>query len=210
MRILHVIPSYKPAYIYAGVIESASRLCEGLVEAGHSVHVFTTTANGTTELDVLPGKEHDVDGVKVIYFKRITKDPTNASPGLWSYLFRHCREYDAVHLHTWWNILVIASAWICIMRRVKVIITPEGMLCNYIFTATHAQTKKWIHQFIGRRALSKTIFHATAESEYKECKQLIPGWKGFLLPNILLLPDVSGYRVKNTVFTLIFLSRIHP
>lgn len=210
MKILHVLPSYKPAYIYAGVIESASRLCEGLAEAGHIVHVFTTTANGQVELDVVPGKEHDVEGVKVIYFKRITKDPTHVSPGLWRHLFRHCREYDAVHLHTWWNVLVVISAWICILKRVRMIITPEGMLCNYIFTATHAQTKKWIHHLVGRRALSKTIFHATAQSEYNECKELIRGWKGFLLPNILLLPEVQAIERNNTVFTLIFLSRVHP
>lgn len=210
MKILHIVPSYKPAYIYAGVIESVARLCEGLAEAGHIVHVYTTTANGKTELNVLPGEQVDVDGVKVTYFKRITKDPTHVSPDLWRHLSKHCQEYDAVHIHTWWNILVIGAAWICHMKNVKIVIAPRGMLSNYIFTATNSFIKKIIHTLVGKRALLKASFHATAQSEYEECSQLITGWKGFLLPNILLLPEIDIHKEPNNIFTLIFLSRVHP
>ncbi|MGC1243884.1 MAG: glycosyltransferase [Chryseosolibacter sp.] len=210
MKILHVIPSYKPAYIYAGVIESVSRLCEGLAEAGHIVHVFTTTANGKTELEVPPGKELDVDGVKVKYFKRITKDPTHVSPALWRHLLSHCNEYDVIHIHTWWNFLVVIAAWICHLKHKRIIISPRGMLSQYIFTSTNVKSKKWLHRILGRKALLKSVFHATAQSEYEECTQLISGWKGFLLPNILMLPECEIHREHNATFTMIFLSRIHP
>lgn len=209
MKILHINPSYKPAYVYAGVIESVTRLCVGLVEAGHSVHVFTTTANGKNELDVAAGKELDVDGVKVTYFKRITKDPTHASPDLWKHLWKTCNKYDAVHIHSWWNLLVVVAAWICIARKVKIIISPRGMLSEYIFNSGKASAKKWIHTLVGKRALAKSVFHATAQSEYEECTQLIKGWKGFLIPNVLLLSDTTVQKVVNPVFTLLFLSRIH-
>lgn len=209
MKILHITPCYKPAYIYGGVTESITRLCVGLVEAGHTVHVFTTTANGTKELEVVPGKELDVDGVKVTYFHRVTKDPSHASPALWRHLWRTCDAYDAVHIHSWWNLLAIGAAWICIARDVRIIISPRGMLCQYIFNSGKTRTKKWIHRLIGKRALAKSVFHATAESEYEECMQLIDGWKGFLIPNILKLPDTSVQRTVNPVFTLLFLSRIH-
>lgn len=209
MKILHITPCYKPAYIYGGVTESITRLCVGLAEAGHTVHVFTTTANGTKELDVVPGKELDVDGVQVTYFHRITKDPTNASPALWRHLWRTCGTYDAVHIHSWWNLLAIVSAWICIVRNVKIIVSPRGMLCQYIFNSGRTRTKKWIHRLIGKRTLAKSVFHATAESEYEDCRQLIKGWKGFLIPNILKLPDEPVQRVVNPIFTLLFLSRIH-
>lgn len=210
MKILHIIPSYKPAYIYAGVIESVSRLCEGLAEAGHIVHVFTTTANGKIELEVTPGMEVDVNGVKVKYFRRITKDPTHVSPALWVHLLKHCREYDVVHIHTWWNFLVVIAAWICHLEHKRIIISPRGMLSRYIFTSTNVRSKKWLHRVIGRKALQKSVFHATAQSEFEECTQLIKGWKGFLLPNILMLPTCEIRKQVNSTFTLIFLSRVHP
>ncbi|QKZ15430.1 XrtY-associated glycosyltransferase XYAG1 [Spirosoma sp. KUDC1026] len=210
MKILHVVPSYKPAYIYGGPIESVANLCEALVERGNEVSVFTTTANGEAELDVKAGKAVIVDNVSVIYFPRLTKGNTHISPQLWKYLYQHCDEYDVIHIHSWWNILVIISAIICHHKGSRVIISPRGMLSDYIITKTHATAKKWIHETIGKSALQKAIFHATSEAEYNECQHLIQNWNGFLLPNLLNLPLQPINRSNNEVFTIVFLSRIHP
>lgn len=210
MKILHIVPSYKPAYIYGGPIESVSKLCEGLAAQGHEVDVFTTTANGETELEVPVGIPVSVDGVSVIYFKRITKDHTHISPALWKHLYRTVRTYDIVHIQSWWNILVVVAACICHFKGVKVVIAPRGMLSKYIFKTGNTKMKSLIHYIIGRRALSKSWFHATAQSEYDECREIISGWKGFVQPNILTLPDLPVLQLDNDVFTLIFLSRIHP
>lgn len=210
MKILHIVPSYKPAYIYGGPIESVSRLCEGLVAAGHIVDVFTTTANGKTELEVVPGKAVDVDGVKVTYFKRITKDPTHISTALWKHLYRNVKHYDIVHIQSWWNILVIVAAAICHFKKVKVVISPRGMLSGYIFNSGSSRMKKLIHSTTGRSALSKSWFHATATSEYDECRLVINDWKGFIQPNIITLPELPVAAPHNKVFTLIFMSRVHP
>jgi glycosyltransferase involved in cell wall biosynthesis len=210
MRVLHIVPSYKPAYVYGGPIESVARLCEGLVSAGHTVHVFTTTANGPTELDVVPGKTVDVDGVQVTYFNRITKDPTHISPALWKQLYKAANNYDVIHIHSWWNILVMVAAKICLLKGVKVIVAPRGMLSHYIFNSGSSKAKKIMHSFFGRSLLKKCYFHATAEAEYRECRELIPGWEGFIQPNIISLPDIPVQHQPNHVFTLIFLSRVHP
>ncbi|CAM3822678.1 XrtY-associated glycosyltransferase XYAG1 [Mucilaginibacter galii] len=210
MNILHIVPSYKPAYIYGGPIESVARLCEGLVAAGNTVHVYTTTANGKTELEVPVGQPVDVEGVQVTYFKRITKDPTHISPALWKALNQNVSQYDVVHIHSWWNILVMVAAKICLSKKAKVIIAPRGMLSRYIFNSGSSKVKKLIHNLFGRNLLAKTQFHATAQAEYIECAELIPGWKGFVLPNIIALPDIPIKHQQNDAFTLIFLSRIHP
>jgi glycosyltransferase involved in cell wall biosynthesis len=210
MKILHIVPSYKPAYIYGGPIESVSRLCEGLAAQGHEVDVFTTTANGETELVVPVGVPVNVDGVTVTYFKRITKDPTHVSPDLWRYLREHVTAYDIVHIQSWWNILVVVAACICHMKKVKVVIAPRGMLSRYIFESDNTTMKKLIHHTIGKTALRKSWFHATAAAEYTECRDIISGWKGFTQPNILTLPDLQVVHKENKVFTLIFMSRIHP
>lgn len=210
MKILHITPCYKPAYVYAGVIESVSRLCEGLVECGQEVDVYTTTANGKTELGMQAGVVQDVDGVHVTYFKRVTKDPTHVSPALWAHLWRNGHKYEAIHIHSWWNVLVIVSAWICILKGLKFIISPRGMLTDYIFNATRATTKKWLHRLVGRQALAQSVLHATVLAEYDECQKLVSGWPGFILPNILYLPDIKIQKAPNESFTLLFMSRIHP
>jgi glycosyltransferase involved in cell wall biosynthesis len=210
MKILHIVPSYKPAYIYGGPIESVARLCEGLVAAGHAVHVYTTTANGTSELDVEPNSTTNVDGVQVTYFKRITKDPTHISPALWKQLYITANEYDVIHIHSWWNILVMVAAKICLLKGANVIVAPRGMLSHYIFNSGSSKAKKLIHGLFGSKLLQKCYFHATAEAEYMECKLLIPNWKGFVLPNIIALPDAPIIHRPNKVFTLVFLSRVHP
>jgi glycosyltransferase involved in cell wall biosynthesis len=209
MKILHIVPSYKPAYIYGGPIESVSKLCEGLAKAGHTVDVFTTTANGQEELPLEAGKEMDVDGVNVTYFKRITKDPTHVSPALWKHLWRHATSYDIVNIQSWWSILVIVAACICHAKGVKVVISPRGMLSPYIFNSGNVKKKRFIHSSVGRWALSRSWFHATAEAEVAECREVIPGWKGFMIANNVTLPDLPVIKKKNDVFTLIFMSRVH-
>lgn len=210
MKILHIVPCYKPAYKYGGPINSVSKLCELLTEKGTYLKVLTTTGNGTEELDVETEKEIIVDTVPVIYFKRYTKNNTFISPDLWKYLYRHVNEYDIVHIHTWWNILVLFSAMICYLKGVKVIISPRGMLCDYIFNGNNHFIKKCIHVFLGKSLLRRSRFHATAIMEYGECEKLIPGWEGFTVPNILPLNGPPIQKKPNEVFTIIFLSRIDP
>ena len=210
MKILFIVPSYKPAYVYGGPIESVAKLCEGIAAAGHDVHVYTTAANGKTELDVQLGQAINVDGVWVTYFKRITKDHTHISPALWRYLSKTVKQYDLVHIQSWWNPLVVYAAYICYKKGVKFIVSPRGMLSNYIINSGNSFAKKIIHNTIGKATLSKSHFHATAGAEYQECAKLIPGWQGFTLPNILSLPDIAIKPLDNDVFTLIFMSRIHP
>lgn len=210
MKILFIVPSYKPAYVYGGPIESVAKLCEGIAATGNDVHVYTTTANGKAELDVQAGQAKNIDGVWVSYFKRITKDHTHISPALWKHLSKTVKQYDLVHIQSWWNPLVVYAAYLCYKKGVKFIVSPRGMLSNYIINSGNSFAKKIIHNTIGRSTLSKSYFHATADAEYRECVALIPGWKGFTLPNILSLPDIEIKPSDHEVFTLIFMSRIHP
>lgn len=210
MRILHIVPSYKPAYQYGGTIESVANLCEGLVHFGQDVKVFTTTADGKHELNVTPGKEYTIEGVKVVYFKRITKDHSHVTFSLWRHLYHECKNYDIVHIHSWWNALVLASAFICKKKKVKIIISTHGMLSDYILKNSNRRIKKMIHGIMGRALLKKSILHTTSNAELAECQKLIPGCKVFTLYNIVWLPEVLVQRKQNEIFTIIFFSRIHP
>lgn len=210
MKILHITPSYKPAYIYGGTIESVARLCEAQAQAGEDVTVFTTTANGKNELDVKAGEAYFTNGVKVFYFKRQTKDHSHVSFNLWKRLNKEYKQYDVVHIHSWWNVLVIGAAVICKRKKIKTVLSPRGMLSDYIIKHSNTSAKYWMHSLAGKFLLQSTFLHATSEAELAECKKLIPGWKGIVIPNIIFLPELEILKKRNHPFSILFLSRIHP
>ena len=210
MKILFIVPSYKPAYIYGGTIVVVTRLAEQLVLEGHEVTVYTTTANGNTELDVPPGKQINVDGVKVTYFKRITGDHTHLSPTLWKQLYATVKQFDVVHIHSWWNPLVIGAAYICKLRGVKPVFSPHGMLSTYIMETNNAGKKKMLHNLVGKGLLEHTMLHVTADTEWEESTKINPNWRGHVIPNLVVLSEKTFPRPNNDVFTIGFLSRIDP
>jgi len=210
MKILFIVPSYKPAYVYGGPIVTIARLAERLVVLGHEVTVYTTTANGKTELDVPLNEPVWMDGVKVMYFKRITKDHTHISPALWRKTWATVKKFDAVHIHSWWNFLVMGATLICTMRGVKPVLSPHGMMCDYVFNSKNQLKKKILHKLLGKYLLSKTHLHVSSPMEWKECLQVNEKWKGDLIFNLVDLPAGNFLRKENNHFTISFLSRIDP
>ena len=140
---------------------SVAKLSEELTKAGHEVTVLTTTANGKEELNVPIGKETLVDGVKVYYFKRLTKDHTHFSPSLFWFLHRTLKaekrktkkEEIIVHIHAWWNLVSIFSCLVAKLHGVKVVLSPRGMLTSYSLTNRNSKFKDAIHFFLGKSLL---------------------------------------------------------
>ena len=52
MRLLHVVPTYLPAWRHGGPILAIHGLCKALVARGHAVTVLTTDVHGEGRLDV--------------------------------------------------------------------------------------------------------------------------------------------------------------
>ena len=227
MKLLHIIPTYKPATGYGGPIISIGMLCENLVAyAGCDVTVAATNANVKKDLPVHSRTPVLVDGVKVYYFRRITPDHSQLSPSLLWWLWRNARNFDAIHIHSWWNLTVLFSTMVCILRGVKPILAPRGMLSAFSLTG---RFKPLFHRLIGQKLLKNTFLHATSNQEARECSALIPSWQSVNLPNFLdltTLPtilersptseiqnpkseDPSVFEGKNAPFRLLFLSRLH-
>jgi glycosyltransferase involved in cell wall biosynthesis len=211
MKVLHIVPFYKPAYIYGGPIASVSKLCESEVVFGAEVKVLTTNANGKNQnLDVDTRGFVNVNGVEVFYFDSLTNNNTFISFGLWRFLIKNGSKYDLIHIHSWWNFLVLGATFISKLKGLKIVLSPRGMLSDYIFNSTNSKIKHRLHNLFGKKLLQGTIFNATSEQEHLECEALIPGWKGFTIPNIIDLPEIEIVKSNNAVFTLSFLSRVDP
>ncbi len=177
---------------------------------GHRVQVYTSTANGKTELEVLPGGSYLVDGVQVIYFARITGDHTHISPALWQHLWKNVAQYEVVHIHCWWNFLVLGAVAVCWLKGVRPILSTRGMLSEYSFSHKNSFKKRILHTILGKFLLKQTYLHTTTQRERQDCLRIFPNWEGFVAPNIIKLPDHDYVRRPNQVFTIGILARIDP
>jgi glycosyltransferase involved in cell wall biosynthesis len=180
-------------------------LCESLAYAGVDVHVYTTTANGNAELQAQ--KDCLVEGVKVSYFKRLTKDHSHFSPTLLNHLYKTASRFDVIHIHSWWNLVSIFALIICIARGRKVVVSPRGMLSAYTL---QARVKKAFHYFFGKPLFRRVWFHATGMPEKEEIEGLKTGKSVRVIPNILKLQFVAPSSQPWENIKLLFLSRIHP
>ncbi|WP_295127632.1 XrtY-associated glycosyltransferase XYAG1 [uncultured Chitinophaga sp.] len=210
MKILFIVPSYKPAYIYGGPVVAIARLAEQLVRIGHEVTVYTTTANGKNELEVPVGEPVNVDGVSVFYFKRLTKDHTHVSPALWKHTWATVDQFQAVHIHSWWNFLILGASWICNLKGVKPVLSPHGMLCDWVFNSKNSLKKKVLHNAVGKHLLGNTFLHISSPMEQEECLRIHGQWDADLIHNLVALPEKQYGRKENAVFNISFLSRVDP
>ncbi len=180
------------------------------MKAGCIVEVFTTTANGTTELPVIPNKQTDVDGVPVTYFKRITKDHSHFSPALLTKLWKEVKNFDLVHIHAWWNLVSVLSCWIAQARNVPVLVSPRGTLSAYSFTNKNNLPKRLIHNLLGKSLLKRSEIHVTSKREKTGIEAIIHPKQIFNIPNFIALPDISPTISSRSgeLLKLLFFSRI--
>ena len=210
MRILQICAAYKPAYIYGGPTMSVSMLSEQLAKARVTIEVYATTANGKQELPVIPNQPVMVDGIKVTYFKRITKDHSHFSPAMLKSLWNTAPEFDIIHIHAWWNLVSLFSCLIAMLRGVPVMVSPRGTLSPYSFQNKNIGVKWFIHHLIGKPLLNKSHIHVTSNREYDAVYQLIKPLSATNIPNFVNLPlgNRGGEKQTTPIFKLIFFSRI--
>ncbi|MDB5012296.1 MAG: hypothetical protein JWQ25_498 [Daejeonella sp.] len=213
MNILFLVPTYKPAYVYGGATEVISLLAESLVRCGNEVTVYTTNGNGKSELEIETGKETLVEGVRVFYFKRYTRDHSHTSPGFLAKIALNVKKFDIVHLHSWWNPPIVIAAAICKWRGVKPIISPHGMFCDYVLYEHNKRKKQLLHYF-GKSLLLNSYLHVSSEMEWKESQAFINDtWRGKILPNLVNAPCPTSRKVipkKSKTLVIGFISRIDP
>lgn len=217
MKIIQICAAYKPAYIYGGPTMSVSKLSEELVKAGQDVTVLATTANGPSELNVPVGVAQIVDGVKVFYFKRLTKDHTHFSPALLLNLHRIIlaeKKADRkneliIHIHAWWNLVSIFSCWIAKLHGVKVVLSPRGMLTSYSLTNRNSKFKDSIHLFLGKSLLKYCHIHATSTKEKRDVEKTCETNGFSIIPNFVRFPKVKDTRLETSdTYRILFLSRV--
>jgi glycosyltransferase involved in cell wall biosynthesis len=172
---------------------------------------MTTTANGKYELPETGSTPLNIGGAFVYRFRRITGDHSNFSPGLLINLWRSVRQYDVVHIQSWWNLVAMPAAWICLLRGVRPVISPRGSITSYTFVHRRQGLKRLLHNVAGRQFLKRSLIHVTSERERQDVLEAVPQAQIRVLPNFLDWP-ASDIRTEPTTdeWRILFLGRIDP
>jgi glycosyltransferase involved in cell wall biosynthesis len=182
-----------------------------MTRLGHCVSVMTTTANGKHELPVNTDRPILIEGVEVRRYPRLTRDNSNFTPGLLLELWRSVRQYDVIHIQSWWNLVVMPAALICLLRGVRPVISPRGSLTAYTFRHSRRGLKWALHTFGARWLLSRSLIHVTSERERLDVQEAVPGARSHVLPNILDLPKIQFLaRASTNELHILHLGRIDP
>jgi glycosyltransferase involved in cell wall biosynthesis len=186
MRILHVVPSYLPAWRYGGPIRSVHGLCKNLIELGHEVHVYTTDVDGTDRLNVPIGMPVNIDGVWVTYFP-VTKVLRRLyfSPKMKIALLKNIKHFDFLHLHSIFLWPTYIASRIASKQSKPYAISLRGMLVKDLFRRKSYIIKNiWLF-LIERMSLENASFiHVTTPLEKTEASKFRLFIKSYvLIPN---------------------------
>lgn len=185
MKILHIVPTYLPAYRHGGPIMSVHAMNKWLVKKGCEVTVYTTDIHGPGRLHVPIGKEVLIDGVKVYYFK-------SSFPRAWSYsrsfqnaLKRSIITFDLVHITSVFLAASVLGAYYAKKVGVPYIISPRGSLMKEPLLKKSKFKKRWYVRMVEKRNLAHaSAIHFTSEKEEKEYFEIgLPAKKSVVIPN---------------------------
>jgi len=209
VKVLHIVPSFYPAFNYGGPIISVYELCAGLVRLGCEVRVLTTDANGRgAVLDV--AKDAPVTlppGISVRYCPRIFRH--SVSPQLARRLAPSIRWADLVHLTAVYNFPTIPTLAACRWLRKPLVWSPRGALQRWPNSRRPGLKAGW-ESLCRRLAPRGMVLHVTSEQEAAESAAKFPGAGAVVIPNGVELPPGLEHRNGSGGLRLLFLGRIDP
>jgi glycosyltransferase involved in cell wall biosynthesis len=210
LKVLHVIPSI--AAFRGGPSQVIRMVTEGLAECGIGVDVATTDDNGPARLPVPHGVPVREGKVTYWYFARQIRPYTCSLP-LSSWLWRHVREYDLIHIHTVFAYASTAAALIARAKAVPYIVRPLGVLNRWGFENRKPFLKRLSFAAIDKRILlHAAAVQYTSEQEKAEAERLCAVANAVVVPNpIRISGDLA--RPANTKGSvsqpvILFMSRL--
>jgi glycosyltransferase involved in cell wall biosynthesis len=207
VRILQVIPSFYPAHVYGGPIQSVYRLSCQLARRGHEVRVLTTDANGPhATLDVVTDREVEVAGaLRVRYCQR--RMAQSVAPRLLALLPRYVGWADIVHLTAVYSFPTMPTLLVSRLRDKPVVWSPRGAFQRWEGSTRFLAKVAW--EWACRRLRPRRlVLHATSEQEAAEFAGKAGGVGTAVIANGVDLPE-TGLRVtESETLRLLYLGRL--
>ena len=192
MKLLHVVPTYLPAWRHGGPVRAVHGLARSLVARGHEVTVFTTDVHGDGRLEVPLGQPVALDGVEVWYFPTAPPRRLYRAPALGAALAARAAEFDLVHLHSIFLWPTRAAARAAARAGVPYVLSPRGMLVpDLIQRRGRLRKLAWIRLVERRTLAGAAALHVTTALEGEEARRL-----GVPLPPLAVVPN--GVELNGT------------
>jgi glycosyltransferase involved in cell wall biosynthesis len=210
MKVLHVVPSFYPAYIYGGPIRSTFELCRNLVKLGCEVRVLTTDANGLIEtLDVEKNQEVELpEGFRVRYCPRRYRH--SVSPMLTRLLPSYMRWADIVHLTGVYNFPTFPTIWRSRSLRKPLIWSPRGALQRWEGSLRTGPKEVWDFLWYHTANRADLTMHVTSEHERRETLARFPKLRMAMIPNGVDVPAELNRIGRREELRLLFIGRLDP
>jgi glycosyltransferase involved in cell wall biosynthesis len=173
VRLLHITPTYIPAYRYGGPIYSVHALCRNLASIGHEVHVLTTNVDGPGDSDVPLDRAVDLDGVQVHYSSSRWLRRLYWSAELSTQCATMVRDFDVLHLHSVFLFPTWTGARSAARAGVPYILSPRGMLDRTLINHRSRVIKRsWIRLIERRNLAGAAAIHLTSREERRALADL--------------------------------------
>ena len=210
MKVLHVVPSFHPAYFYGGPIRSTFELCRNLAELGCEVRVLTTDANGLSKvLDVDKNEEVELpEGFRVRYCPRRLRH--SVSPTLMRLLPTYMRWADVVHLTGVYNFPTLPTLWGGRSLNKAMIWSPRGALQRWEGSSRIGLKAVWDFLWYHTTDRAELTMHVTSEHESRETLARFPKLRMAMIPNGVDVPADLDRTERNGDLRLLFIGRLDP
>jgi len=209
MKIVHITPSFAPAWRYGGPVRATLRLCQELARRGCTVRVLTTNADGPDRvLSVDVDRELELEpNLWVRYCRRVY--PESVSLTLLRLLPSYIRWADVVHLTAVYNFPTFPTLGWTRRYRKPLVWTLRGALQRW--RGSRHRLLKAVWERICRVLLPEpTVFHVTSAMEAEESRPRMPRGRFAVIPNGIDVPERVERGDSDGTLRLLYLGRIDP
>lgn len=182
LKVVHVIPSFYPAHIYGGPMQSVYHLCRSLQHHNCEVRVLTTNANGAhAVLDTPTDREVLLeDELRVRYCPRIM--PDSISPALIKWLPHYAAWADVIHITAVYSFPIIPALVTAKLFGKPVVWSSRGMLQQWEGASRPALKNFWV-KVCQLAAPPRTVLHYTSELERQTSRSCAGDMPSCIVPN---------------------------
>lgn len=221
MKILEVVPVFSDPF--GGPVTIVRAISKELAKR-HQVVVYTTTAlDSKHDFD---SHEEEVDGYRVIYFKRTLRPLSysgvfgqlNFSYDMQQAVKQNLRKFDVVHVHSWLQFPDVLVHHYAAKYGVPYVVQVHGSLSNVM---SKQMLKRAYGVLFGCKLLrdaSKVIALNQMEAEEYRCAK-VPDKKIAVVPNALTLSEYANlppkgffrkrFNIQDDEKIILYLGRIH-
>ena len=194
MKILLIIPSFYPAFVYGGPIFSTLYTLEELtIDDEVHIKVCTTNANMNSKLNLPANRWLNVKGFPVKYYNESVVG--KFSLFLFFNIWKEIKEAKVIHIQSMFNTPTPISMMYSFIFKKPVLLSPRGALGKWCLSNGSKLKKLWLKILI-KPFLKNTTWHATSEQEKNEILAIFPKAKVQIIPNGIKFSEYQMIKEK--------------